>query len=300
MATFISQDDFLQLQSIRDVFRVSLSLMHAHPLYFGHGTDNAWDESLYLIFELLHLPHVEYPVLFDARLTEAEKLMLYAALKKRILDRIPVAYLTQRAWFAGLSFYVDERVIIPRSPFAELIQQGFSPWLDMEHINCVLELCTGSACMAISLAKYFPHLQIDAVDISPEALAVAQKNIALHEVEQQVHLYQGDLFSPLVNKKYDLIISNPPYVDAADMQALPVEFTHEPTLALAAGEDGLVIAKRILATAKNYLTPMGTLWLEVGNSQTALMQQYPQLALTWVDLAAGGEGICLIEKQHLV
>jgi ribosomal protein L3 glutamine methyltransferase len=208
-------------------------------------------------------------------------------------------YLTNEAWFAGLAFFVDRRVIIPRSPFAELIQDNFSPWLDKKIPKHILDLCTGSACMAIACAYYFPETEVDAVDISTDALSVAQKNIERYHCADRVHLLSSDLFSACKGRRYDIIMSNPPYVDRADMEALPVEYHFEPKLALAAGEDGLSIVHRILQEAADYLTEDGLLIVEVGNSEEALMEAYPTLPFIWLTFERGGSGVFLLTQQEL-
>lgn len=291
---------FTKLETIRDVFRFSLSEMNRHQLFYGHGTESAWDDALALIFDLLHLPHSEHAVFMDTKLTDEEKQILAEKLIERIINRRPIPYLTNVAWFAELPFYVNENVLIPRSPIAELIKSDFAPWKDVSEIHQILDLCTGSGCIAIACAYYFPDVNnIDAVDISAPALAVAQKNVNSYQVSDRVNLIQSNLFEGLPPTKYDLILSNPPYVDANDMANLPKEYAHEPKLALEAGVDGLEIVSQILQKAGDYLTPEGILIVEVGNSEEALIAKYPQVPFMWLDLENGGEGIFLLTKAQL-
>lgn len=267
--------------------------------YFGHGTNNTWDEAVQAASHVLHLPPDVDASVGERLLTKGEIEEIKELIQERIDQKIPLPYLTNEVWFAGLSFYVDKRVIIPRSPFGELIQDHFSPWLEDQPPHRVLDLCTGSGCMAIACSHYFPAAKIDAVDISPDALAVARQNIERHHCGDSVHLIQSDLFSGCHGQQYDLIMSNPPYVDRTDMASLPSEFHHEPTLALAAGEDGLMIVQRILSEAAHYLTDKGLLIVEVGNSEAALTKAYPHLPLTWLTFKRGGSGVFLINRQTL-
>jgi ribosomal protein L3 glutamine methyltransferase len=290
--------ELTELQTIRDMVRWSVSQFNASGLYYGHGTDSAWDEAITLILRSLHLPHDINPTVLDARLTQTERAELQKLINKRISERIPVPYLIHEAWFAGIPFYVDERVLIPRSPIAELIENEFQPWLQSEPKN-ILDLCTGSGCIAIATAKIFPYADVDASDISADALAVAKINVLRHGVEDQVQLHQADLFNGLAPKKYDIIVSNPPYVDAAEMAALPAEYQHEPRLGLTAGKDGLDIALRILQDANAYLNPNGILIVEVGNSEYALSENFPNIPFTWIDFERGGGGVFLLTAQQL-
>ena len=288
-----------ELVTIGDYIRWGLSRFSAAELFYGHGTDNGWDEAVSLVLHALHLPHDITPDVFSARLTSAERIRVVEWIEKRVQQRIPLAYLSNEAWFNGLKFYVDERVIIPRSPMGELIENGFAPWGNQGAINRILDLCTGSGCIAIACAQAFPEAEIDAADISNDALEVAAINLARYHLQDQIKLIQSDLFTKLDGDKYDIIISNPPYVDAQDMQGLPEEYQHEPVLALAAGEDGLSIAKQILKQALNYLTPQGLLFIEVGNSEAALMEQYPEVPFTWLEFERGGDGVLLITAEDL-
>lgn len=287
-----------ELQTIRDFLRWAVTQFNQAHLYYGHGTDNAWDDALALILTSLSLPHDINPMILDATLTLNERKTLIELIEKRVQKKIPVPYLTHEAWFAGLPFYVDERVLIPRSPIAELIENHFEPWISEIPEN-ILDLCTGSGCIAIACAKAFPNSMVDASDISADALEVCKKNILKHAVEHQVHIYQSDLFKSIPFKKYDLIVSNPPYVDKTDMATLPAEYHYEPTLALAAGDDGLDIVLRLLQEATHFLTPQGILIIEVGNSETALAEKFPHIPFTWIEFQRGGGGVFILTYEQL-
>lgn len=290
-----------ELRTFRDMVRFGTSQFNAANLHFGHGIDNAWDEAIFLARHALSLsPDADDTHIADARLLISERENIVNLFTKRIETRIPAPYLTNQAWFAGLPFYVDERVIIPRSPIAELIEHGFSPWLDEVNVTKILDLCTGSGCIAITCAMQFPVADVDAIDISTDALAVAQQNIDKHDVSHQVHLIESDVFSNVPPCKYDLIVSNPPYVDAEDMANLPPEYHHEPALALKAGEDGLGIATRILEKAADYLSDKGILVMEVGNSAAALETRFPNLPLLWISFEHGGHGVFVLNKDQLI
>ncbi len=294
------QDEALQqLDTILDFIRWGGSLFNSENIYYGHGTDNALDEAAYLVLRTLHLPPDTHSIYFSANLTVEEKKTVIDILLRRVNERIPAAYLINEAWFAGLCFYVDERVLIPRSPMAELIEQAFEPWLIADEVTRVLDLCTGSACIAIACAYALKNALIDAADISADALVIANKNITNHYLEERVRSVQSDLFVGLKGEKYDLIISNPPYVDAEDMEDLPEEFGYEPVLALEAGNDGLDIIRIILSQAVEYLHEGGILIVEVGNSQLALQEQYPQVPFYWFDFERGGDGVFLLTKEQL-
>lgn len=288
------------LLTIRDILRWAVSRFNASDLYYGHGTDCAWDEAIALILHTLHLSHDINPQILDARLTRTEREKLLAIIERRATERMPLPYLINEAWFAGLPFYVDERVLIPRSPLAELIEHQFMPWVDSDSVHEILDLCTGSGCIAIACAKAFPESHVDASDISPEALAVAKINCERHAVTDQVTLFQSNLFQSLPTKKYDIIVSNPPYVDEEDMQSLPAEYHHEPTLGLASGTDGLDATLIILQQANNYLNENGVLIVEVGNSEYALAEKFPEVPFTWLEFERGGGGVFLLTAKELV
>jgi len=295
----LSAADTEQLQTVRDFIRLGASLFNRAGLYFGHGTDNALDEAAWLVLHALHLPPDLPAEYFDTRLTEAEKREVMALLERRVEERLPAPYLTQSAWFAGLEFYVDERVLVPRSPVAELIEQGFSPWVEHERVNRVLDLCTGGGCIAVACALAFPQATVDASDLSAVALKVAEINVDRHHLQDQIELICSDLFENLQGRRYDIIISNPPYVDGSDMATLPAEFRHEPKLALAAGDDGLDVVRRILEQAPRYLNPGGILVVEVGNSEQALVDAFPEIPFVWLEFERGGDGVFLLTREQL-
>jgi len=283
-----------ELHTVLDMVRWGMSQFQEAGLYYGHGTDNGWDDALALVLHAVHLPHdVKREIMF-ANLTLAERSAIMGLFKWRIEERIPSAYITHQTVFAGLSFYVDERVLVPRSPLAEIIENLFEPWADPINIHRVLDLCTGSGCIAIACAAYLPEVDVDAVDISKDALVVCKQNIQTHELSSRVNIFEGDLFEPVKGQRYDIIISNPPYVDAQDLAEMPAEFHHEPRLGLEAGHDGLDIVKRILQHAKDHLTPEGILIVEVGNSAAALCERFPEVPFTWVDFQRGGDGVFML------
>jgi ribosomal protein L3 glutamine methyltransferase len=288
-----------ELITLGDFVRWGTSRFTEAGLCFGHGTDNALDEAFYLVTHALHLPHEIPPYMVGTRLTRVEREDVVKLLWRRIETRRPAPYLTGEAWFAGLPFHVDERVLVPRSPVAELIEQGFAPWVDSMAVADVLDLCTGSGCIAIACALTFPGARVDATDLSPEALAVAEQNVARHHVGDPVCLHQADLFVGLEGRCYDIIVCNPPYVDAEDMLALPEEYRHEPVLALASGEDGLDITRRILVQASDYLKPGGILVVEVGNSAAALVETHRDVPFTWLEFERGGTPVFLLTAEQL-
>lgn len=288
-----------ELQTIRDYIRIATTRFNQAGLYYGHGTDNAWDEAIALVLHTLHLPHDINPAILDARLLQEERKKLSELIDTRVTKKIPVPYLTHEAWFAGLPYYVDDRVLIPRSPIAELIENHFQPWIEHYQVHRILDLCTGSACIAIASAKAFPDASVDAVDISSDALTVAKINVLRHAVEDQVELIQSDIFSAIPQKKYDIIVSNPPYVSTQEMFDLPAEYQHEPALALEAGTQGLDIVTRILKRAQDYLEPHGILIVEVGNSEFALAEQFPDIPFMWLEFQRGGGGVFLLTAEQL-
>lgn len=288
-----------ELSTILDFLRFSLSCAINAHLYYGHGTDNAWDDMRSLILRSLSLPYDVEPTLLNGRLTNSEKKHLCQQLEKRINQRVPVPYLIKEAYFCDLPFYVDERVLIPRSPIAELIREQFSPWIDADKVHRVLDLCTGSGCIAIACCYAFPDASVDAVDISSEALAVAAINREELGVEDQLGLIESDCFANVPKVSYDLIVSNPPYVGKEEMQTLPDEFRHEPVLALETSNNGLAIVETILKNAHEYLSDHGILVVEVGNSEEALNDAYPQVPFTWLEMSHGGQGVFLLTKQQL-
>ena len=298
MDTIFSDEAVNELLTIQDMIRWATTEFNRAGLFYGHGTDNALDDARRLIMPSLNLPLYCSSEMGSARLTRREREILVALIEKRIDLRIPVAYLTNTAWFAGLEFYVDERTLVPRSPFAELIESRFAPWLK-ESPARILDLCTGSGCIAIACAYAFPDAEIDAVDISDDALEVAEINIQGHGLEQQVIPMLSDLFSGVENEKYDLIVANPPYVDAEDMANLPEEFKHEPELGLASGFDGLDLVRKMLNQAGERLNENGLLFVEVGNSQIHLQQAYPEIPFAWVELKSGGHGVFVLSKAQL-
>jgi ribosomal protein L3 glutamine methyltransferase len=289
-----------QLHTIRDLLRFAVSRFNKAGLHFGHGSATAYDEAAYLILKTLYLPLDQLDPFLDARVTGAECKQVLEIIERRVTDRIPAAYLTHEAWLGDFSFYVDERVIIPRSFIAELLQTQLSPWIaDPDHITAALDLCTGSGCLAILLAHAFDHAHIDAADISPQALAVAHKNVQDYGLQERISLIESDLFSALSGKRYGLIISNPPYVNAESMTQLPQEYRHEPENALASGEDGLDATRKILQQAAQYLADDGILIVEIGHNRDALEQAFPQLPFTWLETSGGDEFVFMLQREQL-
>lgn len=288
-----------ELRTAADLVRWGASRFGEAGLCFGHGTDNAADEAVVLVRHALHLDADAPEGLLSGALTKGERREVVAFLVRRIRERIPAPYLTHEAWFSGLRFYVDERVLIPRSPLAEWIERGFEPWLIPERVQRVLDLGTGSGCLAVACAVSFPGARVDAVDVSPDALEVARRNIREHGLQDRVQAMGSDLFSGITGA-YDLIVSNPPYVDAEVLATLPPEYGHEPRAALAAGEDGLGCVRRILTEAAAHLTPEGVLVVEVGVSRAALEDTFPSLPFVWLELQRGGENVFLLTAQELL
>lgn len=285
--------------TLRGLVEWAAECFESGNLYYGHGTDNARDEAIYLVLRGLGLPFDVEEAVLDQKLGQKQLDHLLALIKQRVQTRKPAAYLLGEAWFAGMRFQVNENVLVPRSPFAELIAERFSPWCEFERIQRILDIGTGSGCIAIACAQAFPHARVDAIDICEKALAVARQNVDFYALHEQVTLIQSDLFQGIENNKYDLIITNPPYVDDMDMATLPAEYKHEPVIGLYAGKDGLDIVKRILNTAAHYLTDDGVIFVEVGNSQQALMELYPEVPFLWLEFEHGGEGIFLLTREEL-
>lgn len=299
MDTIYVDEAVSDLHTIQDMVRWTVSRFNAAQIYYGHGTDNSWDEALKLVLPTLYMPLDIPHEIYLARLTPTERHRIVERVVRRVHDRVPVAYLTNKAWFCGLEFFVDERVLVPRSPIGELINDRFEPLLSHEP-RYILDMCTGSGCIAIACAYAFPQAEIDAVDISSEALAVAEQNIAEHDLIEQVIPIRSDLFRDLEQIKYDLIVTNPPYVDADDMLDMPTEFRFEPALGLAAGSDGLKLVRRILADAPDYLADDGLLICEVGNSMVHLIKQYPDIPFTWLEFTYGGDGVFMLTREQLL
>jgi ribosomal protein L3 glutamine methyltransferase len=290
-----------ELRTIGDMLRWGVSRFNDANIYYGHGTDNAWDEAIALVFHALHLPEELGQQVIHSNLTISEKHKIVELIIRRVKERLPVPYLTNKVMFAGLEFYVDERVLVPRSPIAELIANRFSPWLYNKQVNRVMDLCTGSACIAIACAYEFENAEVDALDISEDALDVAQINIETLGVMDRVFPMESDLFSAIPKgPHYDLIVSNPPYVDAEDIGDMPDEYHHEPEIGLASGRDGLDLTKRILANAADYLTEDGLLVVEVGNSMVHLIALFPDVPFTWVSFENGGDGVFILTRDQLV
>ncbi len=287
------------LLTIRDYIRWASSQFSKADLSFGHGTNTALDEAAALVLFTIHQPYDLPATYFDALLTTAERHDVIEIIEKRIQLRIPAAYLTHEAIFAGLAFYVDERVLVPRSPIAELIEQRFAPWIEEHEVHGILDLCTGSGCIAIACAYAFPEAVIDAVDISDAALAVTDINVKKHLLENEITVYKSDLYEELPETHYDIIISNPPYVGTEEWTKLPAEFHAEPAIGFNGGETGLDVVIRILADADHYLTENGILIIEVGNSAYALQNRFPEVPFVWLEFERGGHGVMLLTAEHV-
>lgn len=287
------------LITIADFVRWGASRFNGAGLFFGHGTDNALDEAAHLVLHGLHLGH-DLPASYrDCRLTPAERATVVRLIERRVNERLPAAYLTGRAWFAGLELEVTPAVLVPRSPIAELVEAGFEPWIDAERVARVLDLCTGSGCIGIAAAVYLPDADVDLVDISPAALEVARRNVERHGVDDRVQALESDLFAALQGRRYDVIVSNPPYVPRAEFEALPPEYRQEPSLGLLGGEDGLDLVVRILRESSRYLTEGGILILEAGSAAPALERRFPDCPWTWLDFERGGEGVLLLTREQI-
>ena len=289
-----------ELATIVDFIRYGASRFGGAGLTFGHSYDNALDESTHLVLHALHLPHDLAPAYGQARLTATETQAVLTLIDRRIEEHKPVAYLTGEAWFAGLKFKSDTRALVPRSPIAELIQAGFSPWLDERRVERALDLCTGSGCIGIAMAAHNPHWQVDLADISDDALELARANVEFQDVGARVRVICSDLFAGLGGERYDLIVSNPPYVTEQEFAALPLEYSHEPALGLRAGDDGLDFALRILAAAPDHLGDDGVLIVEVGDSERALVELLPQVPFNWIEFDVGQMGVFLLDRRDLV
>ncbi|SOE55075.1 [LSU ribosomal protein L3P]-glutamine N5-methyltransferase [Burkholderia sp. OK233] len=290
----------LPFSTVRDLLRFAVSRFNQAELSFGHGSANAYDEAAYLILHTLHLPLDLLEPFLDARLSAAEVDAVLNVIERRAGQRVPAAYITQEAWMHGFRFHVDERVIVPRSFIGELLQDGLQPYVeDPEQVGAVLELCTGSGCLAILAAHAFPNADIDAVDLSAPALEVATRNVADYHLDDRIALFEGDLYAPLAERRYDVIISNPPYVNATSMQELPAEYKHEPDMALAGGADGMDIVRRIIAEARNWLTENGVLVVEIGNERANVEAAFGGLDLVWLSTSAGDDNVFLIQAADL-
>lgn len=289
-----------QLHTIRDWLRYAVSRFEESGIFFGHGTHNSYDEAVWLIMSALHLPHDTLNNFLDAVITEAERRHLAQLIERRTVERIPTAYLVREAWLGEFRFYVDERVIVPRSFIAELLREQLVPWVENpEEITAVADICTGSGCLAILAAHAFPNAEVDGVDVSDAALAVAQRNVADYGLQDQVELLQSDMLSALGGRQYDVILSNPPYVDAPSMDALPQEYRREPGLALASGSDGLDHTHTLIATAAQHLHPGGLLIVEIGHNRAVLEDAYPGLPFTWLEVSGGDEYVFMLTREQL-
>lgn len=288
-----------QLHTITDWLRWCTSQLQYSDVFFGHGTDNPWDESVALVLQSLNLPFDMPDQLYQARITDVEKQLIIERLQARINDRIPLAYLTNQAYFCELPFYVDERVLVPRSPIAELIENQFAPFIDPAQVHSILDLCTGSGCIAIACATYFEEAFVAGSDISADALEVAEFNLEQHGLHERMGFLQSDCFDSIPEQQFDIIVSNPPYVDAEDMADIPDEFRKEPELGLSSGVDGLDLTRKILRQANDYLSDQGILVVEVGNSWPALQEAYPDVEFQWLEFERGGDGVFLLTKQQL-
>lgn len=289
-----------ELSSIRDWLRYTVSQFESSDIFFGHGTSNAYDEAVWLIFGFLHLPHDTIENFLDASLTGKEKKDLLFLIEKRIKDKIPTAYLLNEAWLRDYKFYVDERVIVPRSLIAELLSENLYPWIDdPEKIFSALDLCSGSGCLGIMMAHSFQNAIIDLVDLSEKALQVAEININHYGLNDRTELIQSDLFDALQDKKYDLIISNPPYVNQASVDSFPMEFLKEPSMALGSGEEGLDHTIRIINEAKRYLNDDGILIVEIGHNKEVLLNKFPKLKFQWLDVSLGNDFVFMLQKSQL-
>lgn len=289
----------IELLTLGDWVHFSTSALDQAQVYLGHGTDNHWDEAVHLVLGTLHIPLDSDPEVLATKLLSEEQTLLEQALQARIEQRLPTPYITKTAYCLGVPFYVDQRVLIPRSPFAEWIEKRFEPWIDSTAVTSILEIGTGSGCLALSCAFKFPHAEIVATDISQKALEVAKINRERYALQKQVQLIESDCYQQLEGRRFDIIFSNPPYVGTDEMATLPPEYLHEPRGALEAAEEGLEIVKRIIFLANNHLKPGGILMVEVGNSEDLLAETFPQIPFVWVEQEFGGHGIFVLTKAQL-
>lgn len=294
-----TEEALAELHSIRDYLRWAVSLFNEHDVVLGHGYDDPWDEAVALVLSALNLPWDIDTRVQDARLLSSEKQTVCDLLVRRVVERVPTAYLTGTGWFAGIPFKVDQRVLIPRSPIAELIENHFEPWIEYDQVENILDMCTGSGCIGIACAQYFPEALVDCTDLSEDALDVAEQNVQALGMDGQVNLIYSDLFEALEGRTYDIIVSNPPYVDQEDMDNLADEFHHEPRMGLEAGDDGLDLVRRMLPELSRHLNPGGIAVIEVGNSWEALEKAYPNVGFTWLEFERGGYGVFLLTKEQI-
>jgi len=289
-----------ELKTVRDVIRYAVSRFNDAQLAFGHGSDNAWDEAVYLVLSTLHLPLDTLDPFLDARLLEDEKKKCVSLIELRVKKRVPLAYLTGEAWLQRHRFLTDKRVIVPRSPISELLAEHLEPWVDdPENVQHVLDLCTGSGCLAILAALAFPNAQVDAVDLSDHAIRLAQRNVDMYQLGERVNVLQGDLYTPLKKQRYDVIVCNPPYVNSTTMAQLPSEYQHEPSLALAGGDDGMDIIRTILDQAAAHLSDDGFIVLEIGNEYENFMNAFPALNPVFLETAEGDDSVLLLTREQL-
>ena len=296
----MSSHSHTDLSTIRDWLRFAVSQFEQAGLFYGHGTQNSFDEAAWLVLSALHLPHDRLEIFLDATITETERRHLLHLIGRRVTEHIPMAYLLREAWLGEFKFYVDERVIVPRSFIAELLREQLAPWVENpEEVTAVADICTGSGCLAILAAHAFPNAEVDAVDISDDALAVAHQNIADYGMEDQIRAIRSDMLEGLQGKRYDVIISNPPYVNAPSMDILPPEYRREPQLALASGDDGLTHVRTLLREAPEHLHPNGLLLVEIGHNRDALEAAFPHLPFAWLEVSAGDRFVFLLTREQL-
>ncbi|CAB3717649.1 50S ribosomal protein L3 glutamine methyltransferase [Achromobacter deleyi] len=289
-----------ELLTLRDLIRYGVSRLNAAEVALGHGSDNAWDEAVYLVLHALHLPLDTLEPFLDARVLTEERSRVLDLIDRRVTERVPAAYLTNEAWLRGHRFYVDKRVIVPRSPIAELLDEGLSPWVqDAQAVDNVLDMCTGSGCLAILSAMAFPYAHVDAVDVSPDALDVARRNVDDYGLADRLELHQSNLFDSLPERQYDVIVCNPPYVNSGSMDVLPQEYRHEPHLALAGGTDGMDLVRRILQAAPRFLAQDGVLVLEIGHERDFFEAAFPELSPVWLDTAEASDQLLLLTREQL-